>query len=76
VGVKLTFEPIDLRLAYPWAVSRSSAASVARVVLVRMLDADGLEGVGEAAPIARYGESPESVGEFLRRLDPARRCFS
>lgn len=75
MGVKLTFQQIDLRLAHPWAVSRSPASSLARVVLVRMVDANGVEGVGEAAPIARYGETPESVGEFLGRLDPARLSF-
>lgn len=43
---------------------------MAKVVVVELTDEDGITGRGEAAPISRYGESPESVEAFLRRIDP------
>jgi L-alanine-DL-glutamate epimerase-like enolase superfamily enzyme len=73
--MKLEFKMIRLQLANPWAISRTQAANFAEVVLIKLFSKDGLMGLGEAAPIRRYSESPESVCEFLRQVDPKRLSF-
>jgi len=65
-----------LTLAHPWNIARTRGMTSAATVLVELTDADGVVGRGEAAPISRYGESVESVSDFLRRLDPDRLSFS
>lgn len=45
------------------------------VVLVRLVDRDGIEGLGESAPSTRYGENVATVQAFLRRIDPQRLSF-
>lgn len=76
--VELHIEPFNLRLAHRWAIASRTGpgggdgTDVFPVVLVRLRDADGIEGWGESAPSTRYGESPETVSEVLRRVDAAR----
>lgn len=60
-------EPMNLTLKRTFAISRWSR-DVAPNVLIR-LQADGIEGIGEAAPNARYGESQESAMAYIRRVD-------
>jgi L-alanine-DL-glutamate epimerase-like enolase superfamily enzyme len=53
--VRLTAEPLDLELAAPFRIARSVQRE-AHNVLVR-IEADGIVGIGEAAPKAFYGET-------------------
>ncbi len=54
---------IELPLLHPFKIARSEEA-VARTAVIR-LDAGGRQGIGEATPVARYGESVESVVEYF-----------
>jgi len=71
----LEFRRLDLRLAHPWAIARTHGANTMGVVVVKLLDEDGLVGWGEAAPIGRYRESTETVEVFLRQVDSRRLSF-
>lgn len=52
-------EAIELPLARPFAISRSTRTSV---TVVRVsIEQDGFIGLGECTPTAHYGETPESV---------------
>ena len=64
--MQLTVEPLDLPLKHTFTIARSSE-NVARTAVVR-LRWNGLEGLGETAPIARYGESLESAVAGLAAL--------
>lgn len=44
------------------------------VVVVELIDHDGVVGRGEAAPISRYNESVQSAETFLRSIEPE--CLS
>jgi L-Ala-D/L-Glu epimerase len=68
-AVKLSFHRLELRMAHPWAVARSTPSNTRAVTLVELTAADGTTGLGEAAPSARYKESPDSVEAFLRQVD-------
>ncbi len=67
---------IDLILRHTWTIARG-ASDLKRNVLAR-LTFDGVEGLGEGAPNARYGEDAETVAAALAFLargigdDPAR----
>ena len=67
---------IDLILRHTWTIARG-ASDVKRNVLAR-LTFDGVEGLGEGAPNARYGEDAETVTAAVDLLargigaDPAR----
>jgi L-Ala-D/L-Glu epimerase len=65
--IRLSVEPLELPLKHTFTIARSSER-VARTAVVR-LDWNGLEGLGESAPIPRYGESVESVAAGLTALD-------
>jgi L-alanine-DL-glutamate epimerase-like enolase superfamily enzyme len=62
--MQLTAEPLDLPLKHTFTIARSSE-NVSRTAVVR-LRWNGLEGLGETAPIARYGESLENAIAGLR----------
>jgi L-alanine-DL-glutamate epimerase-like enolase superfamily enzyme len=62
--LQLTVEPLDLPLRHTFTIARSSE-NVSHTAVVR-LRWNGLEGLGETAPIARYGESLESAIAALR----------
>ncbi|HLX25663.1 MAG TPA: dipeptide epimerase [Candidatus Cybelea sp.] len=51
--------PLDLPLVHPFKIARGEE-SVARTAIVRVV-AEECDGIGEATPIERYGESVESV---------------
>ena len=51
---------LDLTTRHPFIIARGGQSEY-RTVLVRLTDADGLEGWGEAAATKFYGETPESV---------------
>lgn len=59
---------IDLPLRHTWTISRGSSQSRSNV-LVRLTH-EGLSGLGEAAPNARYGEDWSTVLAALDRFEP------
>jgi L-alanine-DL-glutamate epimerase-like enolase superfamily enzyme len=59
---------LELPLVHPFTIARGSEVS-ARTVLFR-LSWNGLEGLGETAPIARYNESAESVTAYFAEHAP------
>jgi L-alanine-DL-glutamate epimerase-like enolase superfamily enzyme len=67
VALQLSTEPIELPLKHTFTIARSSE-TVARSLVVR-LRWNGLEGLGESAPSARYGETVESVAAGLAPLE-------
>ncbi len=60
-------EPLDLELKRVFTISRWSRTHAHNVVV--RLEADGITGIGEGAPNARYQESQESALAFVRGLD-------
>src|SRR5512133_2446402 len=74
--MKLTFRRLELHLTHTWAISRTAGNTVANTVLVELTGADGTVGLGEAAPITRYKESPDTVEAFLKKVDPRGLSFS
>ena len=67
--MKLTHRVLTVHTRHPFAISRGSA-STWRVVWVRLEDADGVEGWGEAAPSRFYGETADTVVAALSHLAP------
>jgi L-alanine-DL-glutamate epimerase-like enolase superfamily enzyme len=74
--MKLNFRQQELHLAHTWTISRGSGTTVAKVIVVELVGADGTVGLGEAAPIARYKESLATVEAFCRKVDPRGLTFS
>ena len=62
--IRLDRKEIELRLRHPWTIARASSA-VKHNILTRIAHG-GIEGLGEAAPNARYGED---AGTVLKALD-------
>ena len=56
----LEAEVLSLRTKHPFIIARGGKSEF-RTVVVKVRDSDGLEGWGEAAGIAYYGESPETI---------------
>ncbi len=69
-GLSISGAYRPVRTARPFVIARG-AASEYPTVTVRVRDADGAEGWGEAAPSRFYGETPESVAGALPRLEQA-----
>jgi L-Ala-D/L-Glu epimerase / N-acetyl-D-glutamate racemase len=67
--VKLTTEVIALRTRHPFVIARGGSSDY-RVVWVRLTDADGLEGWGEADPSSYYKETADTVLAALRKIEP------
>src|SRR5437588_4384248 len=74
--MKLSHQTIELNPIHPFVIARGGYGHH-RNVIVRLVDGDGAEGFGEAAPNRYYGESVSSViaalGQFkpvLERADP------
>jgi L-Ala-D/L-Glu epimerase len=76
LGVQLKFWTAGLRLAHRWAISGRSGSDLHEVVLLQLTDGQGVSGLGEAAPLARYAESPASVLAFCQKVDPTRLSFA
>lgn len=64
--MKLTWEPVELRLTHTFTISRSST-DVAGNVLVR-LEHDGVVGLGEAPASKYYGQDQETVLAALEKM--------
>lgn len=63
---KVNSEILELALKHPFTTARDTKETV-RNILVR-LEADGVRGMGEAAPNIRYGEEAETVVQFIEYL--------
>ena len=69
MALKLTAEIIALRTRHPFVIARGGSSDY-HVVWVRLTDADGLEGWGEADPSSYYRETADTVLRALRTLEP------
>ena len=58
--MEISLERTVLPLVHAFQISRGSSDDVRRTILLH-LEHDGLSGIGEASPIARYAESLESI---------------
>jgi L-Ala-D/L-Glu epimerase len=67
--MKISFQRQQLQLAHPWKIARTTRTSVAEVVILKLEDSDGVIGWGEASPVNRYAETPDTVENFLSRID-------
>lgn len=63
--LRLQAEYLALRTRHPFIIARGGQSDY-RTVWVRLTDADGVEGWGEAAPTKFYGETSETVMETLQ----------
>jgi L-Ala-D/L-Glu epimerase len=59
-SLRMDVEVLTLRTTHPFVIARGGQSDH-RTVWVRLTDAEGNEGWGEAAPSKYYGETPESV---------------
>jgi len=59
-ALRLEAEVLNLRTRHPFIISRGGQSDY-RTVWVRLIDPDGVEGWGEAAPARIYGETTETV---------------
>jgi len=86
MALRLTTEVVTLKTKHPFTIARGGSSDY-RVVWVKLLDDDGMEGWGEADPSSYYGETADTVVPMVRRLasvlpkDPfdlemAERCFA
>jgi L-alanine-DL-glutamate epimerase-like enolase superfamily enzyme len=73
--VDLVVETLRLNLRHTWTTTMSSSAT--RDTVLARYRGDGVEGLGEGAPIVRYGEDAprsraalEGVRELVREADP------
>jgi len=64
----LTVKIYELKLKQAWGLSRGTW-TIRRNAFVR-IEKDGLVGIGEAAPIARYDETAESAAAFIEKARP------
>jgi L-Ala-D/L-Glu epimerase len=67
--MKLSHQTIELKPVHPFVIARGGYAHH-RNVIVRIIDEDGLEGFGEAAPNRYYGESVATVVAALAQFKP------
>ena len=67
--MRLHAEVLTVHSTHPFVIARGSRSEF-QVVWVRLSDADGAEGWGEAAPSKFYGESAASVMAALEQFAP------
>lgn len=67
--MKLEYEVVRVHTRHAFTISRGGASEWP-VVIVRVIDADGAEGWGEAAPSKYYGETAETVPIALAQFAP------
>jgi L-Ala-D/L-Glu epimerase len=67
--MRLRHEVVTVHTKRPFVIARGGSSEY-RVVRVTVIDADGAEGWGEAAPNRFYGESVESVAAAVARFAP------
>ena len=66
--MKLSTEIILLRTRHPFVIARGGSSDY-RVVWVRLTDADGREGWGEADPSSYYKETADTVLAALKKVE-------
>ena len=59
-NLRLSADILELKTKHPFIIARGSQDTY-RTVAIRLVDPDGNEGWGEAAPQRYYGETPETV---------------
>jgi L-alanine-DL-glutamate epimerase-like enolase superfamily enzyme len=67
--MRLVHEILTVRTRTPFVIARGGSSEW-RLVWVRIVDHDGVEGWGQAAPSRFYGETAETVVAALDRLAP------
>lgn len=67
--LQLSADVITLKTRHPFVIARGGEDDN-RVVWVRLTDADGSEGWGEADPSRYYGETADTVLAALKTLEP------
>src|SRR5688500_15206061 len=67
-------EVLELRTTHPFHIARAAAPPVRRTVWLRIIDDDGVEGWGEAAANAYYGETADTVLALLPQYEAALRA--
>lgn len=67
--MRLETEVVTVHTTHPFVIARGGSSEW-RVVWVRLIDEDGAEGWGEAAPSRFYGETSDTVLAALERLRP------
>ena len=67
--LRLETEIVTVRTMHPFVIARGGSSEW-KTVTVRVVDGDGAEGWGEAAPSRFYGETAETVVAVLERLRP------
>ena len=78
-AIRLEVEVLNLRTRHPFIIARGGQSDY-RTVWVRLVDSDGVEGWGEAAPARIYGEidrdGARRSAELRERSFPQIRCSS
>ena len=59
-AIRMEVEVLNLRTRHPFIIARGGQSDY-RTIWVRLVDSDGVEGWGEAAPARIYGETTETV---------------
>jgi L-alanine-DL-glutamate epimerase-like enolase superfamily enzyme len=67
--MRLEHRVVTVRTKHPFIISRGGSSDW-HVVWVRLIDEDGVEGWGEAAPSRFYGETAETAVAALKRFEP------
>ena len=67
-ALEIAATPLEMPLVHVFKIARGEEA-VARTAIVRVR-CEGGHGIGEAAPVSRYGESVESVVAFFSSYRP------
>ena len=65
--MRISHEVVRLKTRYPFVIARGGYAAHENVV-VRIVDEDGFEGLGEAAPNRFYGESVATVAAAIEQF--------
>lgn len=63
--LRLETEILELFTRHPFIIARGGQSAY-RTVMVRLVDDDGVDGWGEAAPTRFYGETADSVLAALK----------
>ncbi len=68
--MRIAYDVIDLQTRHDFNIARALEPPARRDVWMRVTDDDGIEGWGEAAPNAYYGQSADTVLATLAQLQP------
>jgi L-alanine-DL-glutamate epimerase-like enolase superfamily enzyme len=74
--MKLKFKAVDLQLAHRWAIAKRQGSHLHHVIIVELVDDDGITGLGEAAPSVLYGETIATATEFFNKTDAGKLSFA